>query len=184
MPSSTPAFIPQVIDHVIKINPMSIFDIGIGWGKWGGLFREYLDIRQCRIKKSEWIHIIDGIEIFPDYIQDHQKYIYNNIIEGDICDYIDLIHSYDLIFMGDVLEHIEKNKGIELINKLTHKCKYLILSVPLQEWPQGEINGNIYERHISEWRLIEFEKYNIDNIHFSIVEKKLIGLIIMNCERE
>ena len=91
--------------------PSSLLDIGLGNGKIGFLARDLLDtILGQRYKKEEWEIRIDGVEVFPDYIQEFQKAIYDNIIIGDAFDVIDPLGSYDLIFLGDVLEHFEKKE--------------------------------------------------------------------------
>jgi hypothetical protein len=47
MPSSRPTTIPVVIHLLRQIRPRSILDVGIGFGKWGHLFREYTDINEA-----------------------------------------------------------------------------------------------------------------------------------------
>ena len=47
MPSSRPNTIPTVIHLVKQFQPKSILDVGIGFGKWGHLFREYTDINEA-----------------------------------------------------------------------------------------------------------------------------------------
>ena len=54
MPSSSPIHIPIVISIVRQMQPQSLLDIGVGFGKWGHLFREYLDV--CRIDMVEETH--------------------------------------------------------------------------------------------------------------------------------
>jgi hypothetical protein len=48
-------------------------------------------------------YLLDGIEVYGDYIQDHQRSIYNDIFVGDAFDVIDGLDQYDMILMGDVL---------------------------------------------------------------------------------
>ncbi len=47
MPSSRPNTIPTVIHLVRQLKPKSILDVGVGFGKWGHLFREYTDINEA-----------------------------------------------------------------------------------------------------------------------------------------
>jgi hypothetical protein len=69
MPSSSWKHISKTIEQIWDISPTSVLDIGIGFGKWGFLLREYLEVCQGRYQKSEWCIKIDGIEIFEPYIQ-------------------------------------------------------------------------------------------------------------------
>lgn len=184
MPSSSPVFITEVIQNIQKLEPMNILDVGIGFGKWGALCREYLDVWQGRINRSDWIHRIDGVEIFGDYIQDHQRHIYSSIFVDDIQNFADLIPPYDLIILGDVLEHIEKEAGKQLLEKLIGKSKKIILSIPIGPWPQDEMNGNKYEKHLSTWTSIDFVKYDVDYVSFKLVGSRELGLFIIDCGRE
>ena len=167
MPTSFHGYISDTISLVRGINPKSILDIGVGFGKWGHLFREYLDVMNERFTKEKWHVKIDGVEIFEPYIQPHQKYVYDKIYNGDILDVVDEIGEYDLIFASDVIEHIDKEKGLELIEKLRNKCKNLILIIPIGKiWfqSQGNVCGNKYEAHISIWEQKDFEEMNVKHI--------------------
>ena len=66
MPSSRPNAIPTTVHVVRQLDPASILDVGVGFGKWGLLFREYTDIRASetdshRYQKAAWKIRIDGI---------------------------------------------------------------------------------------------------------------------------
>jgi 2-polyprenyl-3-methyl-5-hydroxy-6-metoxy-1,4-benzoquinol methylase len=158
MPTSSYTMIPEVLNIVIQIHPKSILDIGIGFGKYGFLFREYLDIAQGRIQKSDWSKRIDGVEVFEPYISDIQKSVYDNVYIGNILDLKDQLPFYQLIYMGDVLEHIEKEKAVELLNTLLEKCEHLLLAIPVGRWDQAEINGNQYEKHLVTWNKDDINK--------------------------
>src|SRR3972149_759069 len=87
MPSSRPELIPFVINLVMQLQPRSILEIGTGFGEYGFLFREYLDIwgaaaDPARLSRENWQVRIDGIECFAPYISDLQRRIYNRIIIG------------------------------------------------------------------------------------------------------
>ena len=74
MPSSRPNTIPAVVHLLRQIQPRSILDVGVGFGKWGHLFREYTDIHEsendpARYPKKNWHVRIDGIEGFASLRQ-------------------------------------------------------------------------------------------------------------------
>ena len=152
MPTSHHTYISDVIGLVRSLNPASVLDIGVGFGKWGHVFREYLDVMHGRPFKESWKVQIDGVEIFEKYIQAHQRHIYDEIFIDNIRTMS--IRDYDLIFMSDVIEHIEKKEAVEVINKLCAHSKALILIVPIgTAWlnSQGKMYGNEHEAHISWW---------------------------------
>ena len=85
MPSSRPELVPFVVNLVMQLQPRSILEIGTGFGKYGFLFREYLDIWAAaadpsRLLPENWQVRIDGIECFPAYISELQHRIYDRII--------------------------------------------------------------------------------------------------------
>src|SRR5688572_27759096 len=113
MPSSRPNSIPTVIHLVRQLKPRSILDVGIGFGKWGHLFREYTDILEAehdpaRYQRANWKVRIDGIEGYAEYITDMHRYLYNEIHLGNAADLIKNLPRCDLIFAGDIIEHFEK----------------------------------------------------------------------------
>ena len=73
--------------------------------------------------------------------------IYDNIYIENILDFD--FEYYDLIIMGDVLEHIELEYSKKLLSEFikNNKCGYIIVSIPF-EYKQGEAYGNPYEKHL------------------------------------
>lgn len=155
MPTSIWLHISDVINLVKEINPQSILDIGIGFGKWGFLFREYLDIygHFDGWKKENWKTKIDGIEIFDKYITPSSDYIYNKIYIGNALKIISDLNKYDLIIMMDVLEHFNKEEGKQLLQKIYNKSKVFILTLPLGDFKYIWKRENKYESHLSAWEV-------------------------------
>jgi len=166
MPSSRPNTIPTIIHLVRQIKPRSILDVGIGFGKWGHLFREYTDILEAerdpkRYQREHWQVKIDGIEGHADYLTDMHRYLYHQIHIGDACQIIKALPPYDLIFMGDVIEHLEKPAGVQLLLDAAKIChKAVIVSTPRYETAQTDLCGNELERHRSLWSLNDFRKFH------------------------
>lgn len=163
MPTAHHGNLVDFIDDLKRVNPKSILDIGIGFGRNGHLCREYLDVMRGNVWKSDWKVRIDGIEIFEKYIMPHQSFIYDNIFIMNCIDFYYKKWNYDLIIMGDVLEHIEKNRAKLLLDEIIANNKYFILSVPMgDKWlKQGSMYGNDNEAHISVWDKIDFKGYDI-----------------------
>jgi hypothetical protein len=107
---------------------------------------------------------LEGIEIFGDYIQDHQRAIYDSIHIGDAYEVIDRLDIFDVVVLGDVLEHFPKEKGWLLLDKcMAHARIGIILFVPLGDgWKQPAICGNPYEEHHSAWYEEEFSAMSSD----------------------
>ncbi len=145
MPSSDPVTIEKVLKLVSRLNPHSILDVGAGNGRYGFLFREILDWNWGRIDQFAWQATIDALEVQASYISRVHDYVYNNILVGD---WIDIeIGDYDLIFMGDILEHFE-NWEFALKKAITHASVVIVVA---PNW-RGSINqgawmGNEHEAH-------------------------------------
>jgi len=164
MPTSTYSHINTVCAYLQEARPKSFLDVGLGNGKIGFIARDLLDVMLGeRYHRKDWKVKIDGIEIFPDYIQEHQKAIYNDIYIGNALEVIDGLGKYDMVYIGDVLEHFEKEDGWMMLDKMAdHSSAYMIVSVPLGEnWTQPPIYGNPHEEHKSFWKLEELEHYSI-----------------------
>jgi len=157
LPSSRPHAIPYVISLLRQIDPGSILDIGVGFGKWGTLFREYTDIRESekdpgRYQRENWQVRIDGIEGYENYISPHHRFIYDNIYIGDAIEILPGLDSYDFIFIGDVIEHFTMEDGTGLIEEALRHCNgYLALTTPRFETDQGDLCANQLEAHKSLW---------------------------------
>ena len=165
MPSSRPNTIPAVVHLIRQLKPRSILDVGIGFGKWGHLFREYTDILAAerdprRYERQNWQVRIDGIEGFPRYVTEMHRYLYSEIHIGDARALIPKLPSYDLIFMGDIIEHLEKEDGFQLLRDAIEKSnKAVIVSTPKNETEQADLCANELERHRSLWSDGDFQKF-------------------------
>ena len=108
---------------------LSILDIGPGAGHWG--------IHSKPLSKE-----IDAVEAYLPNIKEHDL---DKIYNENIIDY-EISKNYDVIILGDVLEHFSPEDAFKLLNRLYHHCKELIVVVPFYYW-QGSEYGNPYEIH-------------------------------------
>jgi len=150
MPSSTKFFKKEIKDYILEKydENVRILDVGAGIGTYANLL------------KNEGYTNIDCVEVFKDYIIDYKlEKKYKKVYNGDITKLKINFNSYDLIILGDVLEHIEEYDAVKLLKKL--KNKNVIVTVPFES-PQGEHFGNIYEIHLQDDLTFKnfFEKYD------------------------
>lgn len=150
MPSSDAITIPQVLKLVQEFKPNSILDVGCGNGKYGFLFREILDLNYGRFNPNEWQVDIDGVEIEPRYRNLIHDFFYNTIFWKDWLEF-NSEQNYDLIFMGDILEHFEDGKWENALAKAINQGTVVICVCP--NWDgsinQGAVFGNEHERHMT-----------------------------------
>jgi len=161
---SAPYAIPVIVNAARQIRPRSILDIGVGHGKYGVLFREYLDVWDSvgleHAPSEDWTTRLEGVEIYPAYLTPLHDFIYDKIHVGDILDVINKLGQYDLIFMGDVLEHFEKHDGERLIRELYERAnKCVLLTYPTNACAREGVCGNEAEAHKSVWTRLDFRQY-------------------------
>jgi predicted TPR repeat methyltransferase len=188
MPSSTWHNIETFVEIIRELRPASFLDIGVGNGKWGFLVREYTDVWDGHFLRSQWNCIIEGIEIYQPYIDEntHQREIYNKIHIGDATKVINKLGLFDIIYAGDVLEHIEKDLSMKLVQQLAAKATMaLICSIPLgAEWLGKRGYENDHEDHVSSWQIQElqalgFSYYNVTADPAN--ETRSIGFFVHTC---
>jgi predicted nicotinamide N-methyase len=122
-----------------QINPKKILDVGAGAGI-------YLDVVKKYLEDSV---IIDAIEVWNPYInQFNLKNRYNEVYEVDAREFNNF--DYDVVILGDVLEHMSEKDAVNLWNKISNSAKYAIISIPIVHYHQDAINGNPYEVHVEE----------------------------------
>jgi 2-polyprenyl-3-methyl-5-hydroxy-6-metoxy-1,4-benzoquinol methylase len=161
MPTSQFTQISVVVNLIRNISPKSILDIGIGYGKYGFLSREYLELHEKTENYSERNITIEGVEIFEEYLTPVHHYIYDKIHIGNAIDIVSSLEQhYDLALMVDVLEHFSYQDGINLLDSLVKKVGNIIISVPKDIGEQGSYFDNPYEKHEFQWQHKHFKKYS------------------------
>lgn len=154
MPISHHRMVPLVMDQVVKIdNVKSVLDIGCGFGRYGVLLRERLDVRYKRYSVRQWKTRIDAVEVWKLYLTPLHSFIYDNIYVKNIFSYCNKLDNYDVILMLECLEHLPKWKGKKVVKRLEEKAnKLLLISFP--DKFNGKENAeweNPYEEHKCLW---------------------------------
>jgi hypothetical protein len=160
MPSSYYQPIPYILDRVLERKPTTILDIGVGFGKYGVVIRERLDIWGRRFHPEEWSIVIDGIEGFEGYNNPIHNYVYNKVHYGKVEEVLPSLGMYDIALFIDVLEHFEKEDGLRILQTILDHTKTLIISTPIRVNPQGPYMGNELELHKSQWSEGDFKLFN------------------------
>ncbi|PKL66229.1 MAG: hypothetical protein CVV28_11855 [Methanobacteriales archaeon HGW-Methanobacteriales-1] len=123
-----------VLENVKK--DATILDVGFGAGAYGKLLRSFYYLN------------IDGLDIYDSYIEEMGlNKIYDNIYIENMLDFD--FEYYDLIIMGDVLEHMDLEPAKKLVSSIIEedKCGRMVISVPYH-YEQDELYGNSYEKHL------------------------------------
>lgn len=151
MPFSQDTF-DILIRHVItRVNASSFLDLGAGAGKYGSFVRE-LSPSTTRT----------AVEIEANYVARYNlAAIYNNILCMPAAQLIDkqIECNFDLVIWGDCIEHMKKSEGIDLLNFLIYRSKYIVVIFP-HRYIQGPWEGFKNEAHISAWHQGDFAQFD------------------------
>jgi hypothetical protein len=163
MPTSPYGHIETFVQFLLHTRPASVLDVGLGNGKLGFVARDVLDVMlNARFHRAEWNVRIDGIEVFGDCIQAHQRAVYNDIHIGDAADVLDRLGAYDLILLGDVLERFPKEQGQAFLDKCAaHSARHLAVFIPLgKTWRRPAASRNPHAAQRSSWFFDEFRPFS------------------------
>jgi hypothetical protein len=145
---------------ILVTKPSSMLDVGVGFGKYGFLAREYLEVWDGQYQPGKWRFRIDGIEGYRGYITDHQKLIYDNLYFGDAVEILPTLElKYDLLLASDILEHFDRVRGTKFLHACMARARNVIISTPLMVGKQAEEWDNPYQEHRSEWCLKDFDEF-------------------------
>lgn len=157
MPVSDFHCISDVLHVVEAVMPKCMLDVGVGFGKWGVLCREVLDVYYQRLDRGSWSTRIEGVEIFEPYRNPIWSFAYDQV---HVCDVEALLdkegENFDLILCCDLIEHFEKDTGRRVLDKMLQRARVVIIVTPLGHFPQDAMYGNAHEEHKSEWAQEDF----------------------------
>jgi SAM-dependent methyltransferase len=142
MPGSFMVFDSAVERLIDWLRPASALDIGTGAGKYGEMLARLAPACQ-RV----------GIEPEASYAQR---------FELTAC--YDLLHpctaaawmtqaldsQFDLVILGDCIEHMSKSAGLDLLNFLVYRSAYVLVLAP-EFIIQGQVGEVAGEAHVSVW---------------------------------
>ena len=147
MPTSDIHNIVPIMSIVENLQPRSVLDIGCGFGKYGFLMREYLDIWHGRYAPDKWQTRLIGIDAFPDYRTPVWDYVYDEVHAGEAQNVLPQLDSFDLIVIADVIEHFEHEDAVDLVRSCMERSPVTIISTPREFYSQDALGDNPYEIH-------------------------------------
>lgn len=161
MPTSSYLQLNEITQLMYQARPQSVLDIGVGFGKYGVLAREYLEFWGAAAEYDQWTRRIDGIEVFDKYLTPLHEYIYDNVYRGDARDILPkLTFTYDLILLIDVIEHFDLGEGMRMVDLCLKKGRNVIVATPKNTTAQEDAFGNPFERHRCQWEHRHFEQFS------------------------
>ena len=139
MPTSDPTNKLWSMRRIKDINPKTVLDIGTGMG-------DYLELIKTYISSDIVVH---GVEVWEPYVEEYfLKERYDQLFIQDVREMTEF--SYDLVILGDVLEHMPEADAVALWDLISKQARHAMISIPIGHHPQGAWGGNPYEIHHEE----------------------------------
>ena len=175
MPRSTKYFKEEIKKYILAKyeKNIKILDIGAGCGTYSDLL------------KPEGYLNIDGVEVFEKYVIEYKlRSKYQNLFIGDINKLELNFENYDLIILGDVLEHLTIDDSKKLLNKI--QKSNVIITIPFESVQEKQF-GNEHEIHLQDDLKFDnfFERYGFNwkplclRFDYGVYTKETNGLIFI-----
>lgn len=118
-----------------------IMDVGPGEGFYA---------KTCRspLHNQHWV----GVEVWAPYIRKYAlPALYDRMIVSDIR-YLDwsAVAPLDLVICGDMLEHMTRAEAVKVVDRALATARVVLISMPVEHFPQGELEDNPFEVHVEE----------------------------------
>jgi SAM-dependent methyltransferase len=175
VPVSAMVFDQHIAQLLLRMKPATILDIGPGAGKYGRI------IAMLRERGLE-VETLSAVEIDQSYIDQFElAKVYDDVRLGDAADLPDTgpDAQWDLVILGDVLEHFRKSRGSDLLEYLYYRTKYIIVVVPI-DYIQGAWEGHHAEAHISTWYAADFARFKASCFSAAGPSGSEIQLVLIN----
>lgn len=141
-----------------------LLDIGAGAGKYGRMIAAVRpDVHRT------------ALEVWTPYVEQFNlPGLYHDVQDRDGRDLMrDVDQTFDLVTLGDVLEHLPKSDGIDLLEFLIYRSRLIWVQVP-RRYLQGSVEGNPHEAHVSIWSERDFAPYE----HVAYPKGDMLGVAL------
>jgi SAM-dependent methyltransferase len=109
------------------------------------------------VQYCDWVKYSVGVEAYMPYLREskrkriHDKYLNKKIEELRFKE-----NEFDAVIMIEVLEHLPKRLGLEIIKKARKWArKKVVISCPNGYLPQKALDNNPLQQHLSGWKVSE-----------------------------
>ncbi|PRP95849.1 hypothetical protein ENSA5_37180 [Enhygromyxa salina] len=153
MPYSSDVFDADIEAFLRTHDAQSYLDLGPGAGKYGRMIR--------RVNPDALIAAVECDDTYISYFE--LEGIYDVVARARIETAFDALPDLtaDVVLIGDVIEHLKKSEGIDLLNYLIYRCHYCLVVAP-QKYVQYSWRERAAEAHRSVWAPRDFEAFGAE----------------------
>lgn len=166
MPYSSFIFDDTIAELIKLIRPSIFLDLGAGAGKYGSMVKN----------ANPEIQAI-AVEIEENYISKFNlSAIYDKVWNISIADIIQREYfdkRFDVVMIGDTLEHLKKSVGIDLLNFLIYRCRWIIIEFP-HRYVQNAVGDYASEAHISVWAESDFSTFECTPLYAKDTQRLIV----------
>jgi len=148
----------QGVSGELEKSDKKVLDVGCGWGTTASFLRR----QHGKIE----IYGIDGYKDAVDYCNKQQ--LYKNVF---FLDFTKRRISkrlagkrFDAAVMIEVIEHLEKQQGLDVLADLEKVCGKIIITTPNGYFEQSDLlmNESKFQAHLSGWTAGDFKKIGFE----------------------
>lgn len=163
MPIGCTSLIPYVAQDLFHRRPSSVLDLGMGYGLYGAVVRNYCGDLEPRTTRHTRLV---GVEGFPGYDNLLWK-LYDIIYDGVTVErYLrEASELFDVVLLMDVLEHFDKPEGVDVLERCKQRLNpggLLWVGTPGIWQEQGAVFGNSLETHRCLWSADELRAAGLE----------------------
>ncbi|MFH0809106.1 MAG: class I SAM-dependent methyltransferase [Pseudomonadota bacterium] len=158
MPTSDLVQLPALMDIIEALQPASILDLGVGFGRYGFLCRELLDDHTASdgsggFRREPWRLRLVGVEVCPHVLGPWHQQLYDRIEVAEASAFLRATRDgeFDLVLAIDLLEHLPKRAAVDLCHQAMRVGQNSLFCTPYLFRPQEATEQNPRERHLSGW---------------------------------
>jgi len=121
--------IPFCIEAMVDVSPVKVLDVGIGFGRWGMLVREFCEAPLAGNNDANRRVYLVGVETLRKEIANHASFFYDQVHIGDGVEIIEgMTDRWDLVIFDQPLQHWVVAAVERALNKALDISDYVIVS--------------------------------------------------------
>jgi hypothetical protein len=124
-----------------------------------------------------------AIEIWEPYVRSYRlERRYDEVRVADVRE-VDFLQfgPGGLIILGDVVEHMPKDAAVRVVESALDRFSMALVSLPVGQWPQGEVGGNPFEAHVASWSLDDAKRLfpSFAGLHYAPIGANGIAMVFV-----